>query len=307
MIKASIVGATGYVGTELLRLLNNHPEVEIRHLVSRSSSGKKMSAIYPQFLGSKYNDLTLENYHETDLNDSDVIFTALPHGVSQEVVADIYQKGVRLIDMSGDYRYKNTQIYNTWYGIDHKYPELAEKAVYGLVELNREEIKSADLIANPGCYVTASLLGLLPLIKNEIIDVNSIIIDAKSGVSGAGKSLKQSLLFNEVSDSLKAYNVTTHRHTSEIEYVLNQIYSKNKEKDCFNLIFTPHLIPIKRGILASIYADPLHRIDEKELFDIYQNYYYEDQFVQIQENELPELKCVVGSNYCHIGLKYDNR
>lgn len=304
LIKAGIVGATGYVGVELLRLLNRHPEVEIKHLISRSNAGKKLIDIYPQFSGSKYNDLILEDYQKIDFIDTDIVFSALPHGVSQEIVADIFSKGVKVIDMSGDYRYKDTRIYNSWYNIEHKYPDLAGKAVYGLAELNREEIRSAELIANPGCYVTASLLGLLPLVENKIIDVDSIIIDAKSGVSGAGRSLKQSLLFNETADSVKAYNVATHRHTSEIEYILNQVYNK---QDSFSLIFTPHLIPIKRGILASIYVDPVRDIEQETLNETFRNYYIGEQFVQIKKNELPEIKYVVGSNYCQLGVKYDQR
>ncbi len=313
MIKASIIGATGYVGIELLRLLNSHPEVEIRNLISNGNVGKKLKDVYPQFSGSNYDKYDLEDYSAVNLSECDIVFTALPHGISQDMVADIYKQGVRIIDMSGDYRYKNIDIYQSWYNIEHKYPELAEKAVYGLVELNREEIRFAEIVANPGCYVTASLLGILPLLDNELINLNNIIIDAKSGVSGAGKSLKQSLLFNETQDSMKAYNLTTHRHTSEIEYILNQVYKKNKEKSLsknnkdFNLIFTPHLIPIKRGILATIYLDLIKDIQENQIINIYQDYYKKEQYVQVMKTTLPEIKYVVGSNYCHLGLKYDQR
>ncbi len=315
MIRASIVGATGYVGIELLRLLNKHPEVEVKHLISHGNVGKKLIDVYPQFSGSKYENYELEDYLDVQLSDSDIVFTALPHGISQEMVADIYKQGVRIIDMSGDYRYKDIDIYQTWYNIEHKYPELAKKAVYGLVELNREEIKSAEIVANPGCYVTASLLGILPLMDKEIINVNSIIIDAKSGVSGAGKSLKQSLLFNETQDSMKAYNLTTHRHTSEIEYILNQVYRKNNEEklsfdkrtEDFSLVFTPHLIPIKRGILATIYLDPVKDIVETQIINLFEEYYKKEQFVQVLKTILPEVKYVVGSNYCHLALKYDQR
>ncbi len=315
MIKASIIGATGYVGIELLRILNNHPEVEIRHLISHGNVGKKLKDIYPQFSGSNYDEYDLEDYSAVNLSDSDIVFTALPHGISQDMVADLYKQGVRIIDMSGDYRYRDIDIYQSWYNLEHKYPDLAKKAVYGLVELNREEIKSAEIVANPGCYVTASLLGILPLLDKKLINLDNIIIDAKSGVSGAGKSLKQSLLFNETQDSMKAYNLTTHRHTSEIEYILNQVYRKNNdislsknisEKD-FNLIFTPHLIPIKRGILATIYMDLIKDIQETQIINIYEDYYKEEQFVQVLKTSLPEIKYVVGSNYCHLGLKHDQR
>ncbi len=315
MITVSIIGATGYVGIELLRLLNSHPEVEIKHLISHGNVGKKLKDVYPQFAGSKYDRYDLEEYSDVQLSDSDIVFTALPHGISQDMVADIYKQGVRIIDMSGDYRYRDIDIYQHWYNTEHKYPELAEKAVYGLVELNREEIKSAEIVANPGCYVTASLLGILPLIAKDIIDVNSIIIDAKSGVSGAGKSLKQSLLFNETQDSMKAYNLTTHRHTSEIEYILNQVYKKNNKKNIvkdksitdFSLVFTPHLIPIKRGILATIYLDPVKKIEENQLTNIFEEYYKQEQFIQLLKTNLPEIKYVVGSNYCHLAVKHDQR
>lgn len=303
MVKVSIVGATGYVGIELLRLLHTHPEVEVKSLISKSHSGERLTDLYPQFTGSVLSGFRLEKYEDVDLTDSDLVFTALPHGISQEMVAELYNQGIKVIDLSGDYRYRDIDIYESWYKLKHEFPELASKAVYGLVELNRERIKDAELVANPGCYVTASLLGLLPVVEKGIIDLDNIIIDAKSGVSGAGKSLKESFLFNEVNESFKAYSVTNHRHTSEIEYILSQV-SKRRE---IELIFTPHLLPIKRGILATIYTDLKCDLNEKEITELYQEYYENDQFVQILEGRLPELKYVVGSNYSQIGLKFDPR
>ncbi|MFW6023050.1 MAG: N-acetyl-gamma-glutamyl-phosphate reductase [Halanaerobiaceae bacterium] len=310
MIKASIVGATGYVATELLRLLNNHPEVELQYLISKSSAGQRLIDIYPQFSGSRFASYELKKYTDVDLTESDIVFTALPHGISQEIVADIYKQDIKVIDMSGDYRYLDVDVYESWYNIKHSYPEIAEKAVYGLVELNREKIKAAKLVANPGCYVTASILGLLPLIERNVIDVNSIIVDAKSGVSGAGKSLKHSLLYNEVHENLKAYNVAKHRHTSEIEFILNNVHKDTKntsDMDDFSLIFTPHLIPIKRGILSTIYTNTSDINSDKQLYDIYNEYYKEERYIQVFEDKMPEIKYVVGSNYCHIGLKFDER
>lgn len=316
MIKASIVGATGYVGIELLRLLHDHPQVELKSLISKSHATDKLTDVYSQFLGSKLSSYRLEDYSELQVSENDIVFTALPHGISQNMVADLYSKGVKVIDMSADYRYRDIDIYESWYQQRHQFPEIAKKAIYGLVELNREEIKEAELVANPGCYVTASLLGLLPLVNKGLIDLNNIIVDAKSGVTGAGRGLKPALLFNEVHESLKAYNVSTHRHTSEIEYILNQVYNNSQHNSInrlsadeknFKLNFTPHLIPIKRGILATIYVDLLTDIGQDDLINLYQEYYQNDQFVQILEDSLPEIKYVVGSNYCQIGFKLDQR
>ncbi|NLM97052.1 MAG: N-acetyl-gamma-glutamyl-phosphate reductase [Halanaerobiaceae bacterium] len=306
MIKFSIVGTTGYVGIELLRLLQQHPEAEAACLISNSQAGKALVDLYPQFRDSKFSGCRLVNYEEADLSDTDIVFTALPHGVSQDIVAELYNKGLKIIDMSGDFRYTDTAVYEKWYNEKHKYPKLNEKAVFGLVELNREKIRKADLIANPGCYVTASLLGLIPLVTKNIIDLDNIIIDAKSGVSGAGKSLKITNLFNEVHENMKAYNVATHRHTSEIENVLSELCGR-KGSEGIQVLFTPHLIPIKRGILATIYVDLKDKYSQEEIMKIYQEYYQGEPFVQILEDEMPEIKQVVGSNYCLIGLKYDPR
>ncbi|MEJ6951545.1 N-acetyl-gamma-glutamyl-phosphate reductase [Natronospora cellulosivora (SeqCode)] len=303
MLKVTIVGATGYVGLELLRLLNNHPKISDIRLISKSSAGNKLIDLYPQFRNSKYNDKKLENYSDSIIKSSDLVFTALPHGVSQDMVANINKLGVKIIDMSGDYRYQDTNIYRQWYNNEHKYSDLASKAVYGLTEYKKEEIKKAEIIANPGCYPTASLLATLPLLENDLIDQNSIIIDAKSGVSGAGRSLNHSLLFNEVNETLKAYNIATHRHTSEIEYILSELSNYKNLK----LIFTPHLIPIKRGILATIYADLKSDIQESEVLKIYKNTYRESDFVQVLESSFPEIKYVLGSNNCQIGIKVDAR
>ena len=302
MIKVSIVGVTGYVGLELLRLLQIHPEVEVKHLLSRSQAGERIADLYPQFAGSSLADLRLKAYEEADLTDSDLVFTALPHGISQREVAKIYKQGIKVIDMSGDYRYGDIEVYENWYQIKHEFPELAREAVYVLVELNREKIKKASLVANPGCYVTASLLALLPVVEKGLINLDNIIVDAKSGVSGAGKSLKEAFIYNEVNENFKAYSVAGHRHTSEIEYVLEEVARQE-----INLIFTPHLLPLKRGILATIYTDLSTGLDEDGIIDLYREYYAGEAFVQILGDKLPELKYVVGTNNCQIGLKYDKR
>ncbi|TDO94370.1 N-acetyl-gamma-glutamyl-phosphate reductase [Halanaerobium saccharolyticum] len=320
MINVSIVGATGYVGIELMRLLHQHPEVEIKDLVSKSSAGQRLVDLYPQFRGSSLNDYQLRAMEDFEPAASDLIFTALPHGVSQNVVGELYGKGPKIIDLSGDFRYHDVDIYQEWYGVEHQHPELAKKAVYGLVELNREKIKEADLVANPGCYVTASLLGILPLLQFSKADLSSIIIDAKSGVSGAGRSLKQNLLFTETHNTIKAYSPGVHRHSSEIEYISNQFlageyelepgklnFDKLAAKRRAQVLFTPHLVPIKRGILATIYLNLKESSSKTEILELYQQAYNQEGFVEVLVDELPEIKNVAGSNFAQIGFKYDQR
>jgi len=326
MIKVSIVGSTGYVGIELMRLLHQHSEVEIKDLISNSSAGEKLVNVYPQFRGSKLEDYILGAIEDFEPENSDLIFTALPHGISQDITSQLLGRGTKIIDMSGDFRYHDVEIYEEWYGVEHKYPAAAGRAVYGLVELNRKKIKDAELIANPGCYVTASLLGLLPIVSSGIADLSSIIIDAKSGVSGAGRSLKRSLLFTETHNTLKAYSPAVHRHSSEIEYILNRYlgdsFSLEAEKMLSNqrqalrpdqikeeaeVLFTPHLIPIKRGILSTIYIDLKEKTSQEDFYQIFKSFYKNDDFVQVLESELPEIKNVAGSNYTQLGFKYDER
>ena len=311
MIKVSIVGATGYVGIELMRLLQQHPEVKIKALISKSNADKKLVDVYPQFRGSKLVNYTLMAIEDFKPAESDLIFSALPHGVSQNISSQLIKSGTKIIDMSGDFRYHDIDIYEKWYGVEHNHPELARKAVYGLTELNREKIKTAQLIANPGCYVTASLLGILPLIDSDLIKTDSIIIDAKSGVSGAGRSLKRDLLFTECHNTIKAYSPAVHRHSSEIEYILNEFlagsYDSRSSKQRAELLFTPHLIPIKRGILATIYLDCKRKSSDQEIFSLYEDFYGQEKFIQLLKDGLPEVKNVAGSNFAQLGFKYDER
>ncbi len=301
MIKVSIIGVTGYAGIELLRLLNEHPYVEIDQLISHSNAGEKLSNVYPQFTGIDERDL--EKYDLNILKDSDLIFSALPHGVAQDIVAELIENGLRVIDLSGDYRYRNKEIYEKWYGLKHNHPHLLKQSVYGLVEVKRKEIKSAQLVANPGCYPTGSLLALLPVIKQGIINRESIIIDAKSGVSGAGRSLSRICHFTEADESIKAYKIAEHRHVSEIEAKLAETINRD-----IKLSFTPHLIPMKRGILSTIYLDAKEEIEEKNLARIYRDFYKNSQFVQILPRDiLPDTKYVAGTNYCHLGIYVDKR
>ncbi|ADL13058.1 N-acetyl-gamma-glutamyl-phosphate reductase [Acetohalobium arabaticum] len=302
MIKAGIIGATGYAGAELVRLLTNHSKVEIEFLTSRSFTGQKISEVYPALAGIV--DLKCE---EIDIKQQakrvDIVFTALPHGVSMSVVPELIKAGVKVIDLSGDYRYSSQKIYEDWYQQKHESSELIDKAVYGLPELNKEEIKEAGLVANPGCYPTSATLALAPVVEEGLVDSQSIIIDAKSGVTGAGRKPSRVTHFSEVAESFKAYKVGEHRHTSEIEQNLAGLSAKE-----VILSFTPHLVPMKRGILSTIYADLTQKVNSKELIELYQKFYSQEPFARIrQEEKMPEVKEVTGSNYCDLGIKLDKR
>lgn len=301
MIKAGIIGATGYAGEELVRLLTAHPQVEIAHVVSKSFAGKKLSEIYGSYLSV---DLTLEDMDLDSLaEDCDVIFLGLPHGASLEVAPKLCQKGVKVIDLSGDFRYNDPAVYEAWYGIHHSHPDLLQKAVYGLCEIHREEIPQATLVANPGCYTTTSILPLYPLLKEGLVQRENIIIDAKSGVSGAGRKEKLAFSFCETHESFKAYGVTTHRHTSEIEQELSIAAGSE-----IRLSFTPHLLPLKRGIFATIYANLCEGVSADAIAQAYEKAYGSCQFVHVlPHGSLPELKFVNGSNNCAIGFQVDAR
>ena len=302
MIKVSVLGATGYAGVELVRLLCSHKEAEIKYLVSKSFAGQRLSEVYPNFSG-KYDfelcDLDIDKVSA----ESDVVFTALPHGASKEVIPLLCEKGVKVIDLSGDFRYDDPKVYEKWYGAPHTNPELMKKAVYGLCELHREKIKNADLIGNPGCYTTCSILGTAPLLKNGFIDEDSIIIDAKSGVTGAGRSTSLDNSFCECTENMKAYKLATHRHTSEIEQELSKFASKD-----IMVSFTPHLIPLKRGILATIYANLKKDVTDEDVYNAYKEFYKDEYFVRVYApGKLPETNHVAGSNYVDIGFKVDKR
>lgn len=297
MVNVTVVGATGYAGAELMRILSGHRAVRIAHAVSKSFSGQKLSEVYPSF-GRDYvlEDLNIDSI----CRDSHIVFTSLPHGTSGEVVPRLLKGGVKVIDLSGEFRYDDASIYEKWYGIPHTAPELLNKSVYGLTEIYREQIKGAVLIGNPGCYTTCSILPLYPLLKHGIIDPDSIIIDAKSGVSGAGRSEKLAYSFCETADNAKAYGIGTHRHTSEIEQELSKAAGQPVA-----LSFTPHLLPIKRGIIETIYATPKAGVDEEAINEAYKMYKYEP-FVSVT-SRIPEIKFTVGSNVCAIGFALDKR
>lgn len=302
MIRVSVIGATGYAGVELVRLLCGHPQTELKYLVSHSFAGQELSELYPNFAGScRYTlaDMDLEKIAA----ESNCIFTSLPHGTSDDVIAALYGYGKVVIDLSGDYRYNSAALYEKWYGTVHAHPELLAQSVYGLPELHREELKKTRLVGNPGCYTTCSILALAPLAAGKWIDPDSIIIDAKSGASGAGRSLSQGLHFCELNENMRAYKLGTHRHTSEIEQELSLVAGKE-----IALSFSPHILPINRGILATSYANLAKDADFDAIMQAYEEYYADEPFVVLhKKGSLPELKHVCGSNYIHIGFVIDQR
>lgn len=301
MIKAAVLGATGYAGIELVRLLSNHPEVSIEFLGSQSFDGKNINEVYQNF--KHVLDLKCSEIDMNEIAKCDVAFTALPHGASKTVIPELIKTGIKVIDLSGDFRYDDVKVYEEWYGQPHSSPELLKESVYGLCELHREEIKSARLIGNPGCYTTCSILGAYPLLKNGVADTKNIIIDAKSGVTGAGRGLNLAYHFCECTENSKAYKVATHRHTSEIEQELSHAANEN-----IMLSFTPHLIPQKRGILATIYMNLKTPHSVEEIHQMYEDFYKDEYFVRVKKlGELPETKHVAGSNFVDIGVCVDKR
>jgi len=302
MIRAGIIGSTGYAGQELVRLLLGHKEVEIVWYGSKSYIDTKYYQVY-QNMFRIVEDTCLDDNVKELANSVDVIFTATPQGLCASLVnTDILDK-VKIIDLSADFRIKDVSVYEQWYGITHQNPKLIEEAVYGLCEINREDIKKSRLIANPGCYTTCSILSIYPLVKEGLIDLKTIIVDAKSGTSGAGRSAKTANLFCEVNENIKAYSVASHRHTPEIEEQLS--YAAGQE---ILINFTPHLVPMNRGILVTAYANLLTDITEDRVISAYQKYYKDEPFIRLlDKRSTPETRWVEGSNYVDIGFKIDTR
>jgi N-acetyl-gamma-glutamyl-phosphate reductase len=297
--RIGIIGATGYTGSELVRILKNHPEVEIRLITSESRAGEKFSDVHPFFHGIE--EQTLRSIKEVDEHDLDLVFLALPHGVSMNFVKEHAGKPFKIIDLSGDFRIKSKQEYEEWYKMEHVYGEGLAHAVYGMLELFAEEIRPAALIANPGCYPTSAILASAPLVKGKYVDPRSIIIDAKSGVTGAGVKAKKTNLYSNVNDNFKAYGIKSHRHTIEIQNMLEQVSNSPALVQ-----FTPHLLPIDRGILSTTYLRPVKKISEKELVRLYETFYAAAPFVRIRK-QIPAVKDVRGTNYCDIYACYDQR
>jgi N-acetyl-gamma-glutamyl-phosphate reductase len=301
MIKAGIIGATGYAGEQLVWILHNHAAVSIEFYSSHNYSNIKFDEIYCNFYGF-IKDLCIDMEEAMkSLHKIDALFIALPHGKAFELTEKALSLGVKVIDLGADFRLDSHECYEKWYGISHDLPSLINNAVYGLTELNREKIKACNLLANPGCYPTATILGLAPLLKNKLIDVNSIIIDAKSGVSGAGRAASIATLFTECNESIKAYGVASHRHTPEIEQELSELAEEK-----LLVSFTPHLVPMNRGILSTCYSSLKADITETKLINLYKDFYIDEYFVRVIDG-LPETRWVRGSNLCHIGVKVDTR
>lgn len=307
MVKVGIIGATGYAGNELVRLLMGHKDVEIMWYGSRSYIDKKYAEVY-QNMFEIVEDTCLDDNMEELASKVDVIFTATPQGFLAGVLTEEILSKVKIIDLSADFRIKDVKTYEKWYKIEHRSPQFIEEAVYGLCELNRDKVKGARLIANPGCYTTCSILTAYPLVKEGLIDPDTLIIDAKSGTSGAGRGAKLPNLFCEVNENMKAYGVTNHRHTPEIEEQLG--YAAGKE---IVVNFTPHLVPMNRGILATEYATLNKKADGtlptyEEVKAVYDKYYKNEKFVRVLEKDIcPETKWVEGSNYVDVNFKIDER
>jgi N-acetyl-gamma-glutamyl-phosphate reductase len=302
MIKAGIIGSTGYAGGELVRLLVNRDDVEVCWYGSRSYANQPYADVYQNFF-QIVNDNCMEENMKELAQQVDVIFTATPQGLCASLVNEDILSKVKVIDLSADFRLKDVAVYEKWYKLDHKSPQFLKEAVYGLCELNREDVKKARLVANPGCYTTCSILTLYPAVKEGLIDVNSIIIDAASGVSGAGRSAKVDNLYCEVNENMKAYGVAGHRHTPEIEEQLGYAAGKS-----FCLTFTPHLAPMNRGILVTAYASMTRDWTYEELKAVYDRYYGKERFVRVLDQDVcPQTKWVEGSNYVDINFKIDSR
>lgn len=299
VIKVGIVGGTGYTGVELLRLLANHPQVEVTVITSRGDAGMPVAQMYPNLRG-RY-DLQFTAPDTTALGACDIVFFATPHGVAQAMMAELLATGTRVVDLSADFRIKDIALWEKWYGQTHGSPELAQEAVYGLAEVNREQVKNARLVACAGCYPTAVQLGFLPLLEAGLVKTDSLIANAASGVSGAGRQAKVDNLFSEISGSFKAYASSGHRHLPEIEQGLRAIQKAGTAPA--ELTFVPHLVPMVRGIHATLYADLVDGVTDVDLQALYENRYQNEYFVDVlPAGSHPETRSVKGSNTCRIAV-----
>lgn len=298
-LKVAIVGASGFTGSELARLLLNHSGVSIEMITSESHVGKAFSELHPQFFDRL--DMLLVSADEVNKQKLDVIFLALPHGVSMEFVAKWKDSGAKIVDLSGDFRLSSKEVYEEWYNKKHSYPAGFDSAVYGLPELFAEEIKSADLVANPGCFPTASILSMAPLFAQQLVEEKSLIIDAKSGLTGAGIKASATTHFSNVNENFKAYGIAGHRHTIEIEEQLAGLSGTHT-----TVQFTPHLLPVDRGILVTAYAKLRGEMNQEKLTEIYREFYQDKPFVRLR-NQAPGIKDVRGSHYCDVFPVWDAR
>lgn len=299
MKKIGIIGATGYTGSELVRILSEHPEVGITIITSESHAGKLFSEVHTFFDGRV--NFTLSSMDDIKPEELDLVFLALPHGVSMDFVKKYQKAPFKIIDLSGDFRLSHETVYETWYKKKHSHPEGFKQAVFGSPELFSEQIKDAKLVANPGCYPTSAILAMAPLLSSRLIETAPVIVDSKSGVTGAGVTPKVTTHFSNVHDNFKAYGLKNHRHTIEIEEIADKIADAKT-----TIQFTPHLLPVDRGILTTVYARPAASVSEKFLKDRYEDFYKNAPFVHIT-NTPPSIKDVRATNYCNIYVTYDPR
>ncbi|MBI4549460.1 MAG: N-acetyl-gamma-glutamyl-phosphate reductase [Candidatus Omnitrophica bacterium] len=297
MIQCAILGATGYTGIELAKILLRHPHVKLSCLTSRQDEPPELSLLIPEI--SKQTTLKLEKFNAAEVaKKSDIVFICLPHTEAMETAAHFYKAGKIVIDLSADFRLKDAKVYKEWYKHPHARKELLKEAVYGLPELNRRQIRSANLIANPGCYPTSAILGLLPLLSKNLIETRGIVIDSNSGVSGAGKKITASTFFGEVNENFKAYKVNAHQHMPEIQAALEEAAHGRVD-----FSFVPHLLPVHRGILSTIYAEKKKGVKKKEIFRAFEAAYGGEPFVRFKKDgEFPSLRDVQHTNFCDVGI-----
>ena len=300
-MKVGIIGATGYTGEELLRILAGHPEVEVSYITSESQTGELINSIYPHFNRFYPKKLASAKDLAEIAAESDAVFVALPHGHAMEVGKKLLGSGTKVIDLGADYRFRDTAVYEKWYHVAHTHPEAP--SVYGLTELYRSQVREAEIVGNPGCYTTASILALAPLVKHGLVDPSSIVVDAKSGISGAGRGLNLTNHFSEAFESVKAYNIGGHRHTPEIEQALSDLAGEPVV-----LSFTPHLIPMSRGILSTCYSRLKDGVSGEMVDEAYEAVYGKEYFIRLRgRGGYPATKDTRGSNFCDIGWHIDAR
>lgn len=297
--KIGIIGATGFTGSELVRILSHHPNVEISVITSESRSGERFSDVHPHLEG--LSDQKLISVEQIDDMELDLVFLALPHGVSMEYAKKFRDKPWKIVDLSGDFRLGSKAVYEDWYNKSHTYPEAIPEAVFGSPELYADKIRKARLVANPGCYPTSAILALAPLIEKDLVETSPLLIDSKSGVTGAGVKAKNVNMYSNVNDNFKAYGLKRHRHTIEIQETLDRVGGKNTLVQ-----FTPHLLPVDRGILTTVYARPAEPVDDEKLTGIFKAFYQDTPFVRLR-SQAPSIKDVRGTNYCDVFPVYDER
>ncbi|KUG28290.1 n-acetyl-gamma-glutamyl-phosphate reductase [hydrocarbon metagenome] len=303
-IPVGLVGVTGYTGMELVRLLARHPALELVRATSRAEAGKTLVELYPHVQGLGIGELSVTEPDAPSLSSAcRLVFLAVPHGAAMGYAAELLGAGLKVVDLSADFRLTDPGVYESWYGVEHRHPELLEQAVYGLPELNAQRIREATLVANPGCYPTSVILGLAPALAKGLIETGGIVADSKSGASGAGRKSQVGMLFCEVHDTFRAYNLGKHRHTPEIEQELSKIAGAD-----MMVSFNPHLVPIDRGILSTIYTKPVKPVTLDDVHNVYTTHYAQAPWVRVlPKGRLPETRFVRGTMFCDIGLVLDGR